>query len=155
MGLNCGIYHKAALLMESSATGLYEDDIDILSRLAHAHFLDKDYKAAATAFKRLKAIKSPIKPIELALEYIDALLETSDLKAVESELIELVQTTENIEATFKLGMFYKEVNNMEGALKYFNLLIINTKHIPNQHKKKYQTWIEEAEAELLELTRNQ
>ncbi len=151
--LKGGIYHKAAENLEMLAKGLYEDDNEVLSKLAHSYYLDGQFEKSVEAFQKIKKFHRKIEPTPLALEYVDALLEISDMPKAEEELIYIVKSSNNIEATFKLAMYYKETGNSEKARLYFNQLITDSK-FGNQHSyKANKTWIDEAQIELDQLSK--
>lgn len=143
-----GQFDAAIAEYQSSLSGLYEHDPQLLLGLARAQFGKGDFGTARASLDRLIAHNPEFKSAEGHLLYARALEGEGNLDKALDEFRALAGYYPGAEARVRYGQLLKRRGDTDGAHRVFSELLESAQLAPGHYRKAQREWLDVARREL-------
>ena len=139
--LNANLVDEAIDIYTGSLYGAYENDPDILLKLAKAYFRAGDNEKTKVTLLRLIEVNPDYKSDDGHLLYARSLENLNLLADAEKEYEVLARSYPGEEARARYGMLLIKIGKKEKARVVFGDISVRVKRAPKYYKQKEKEWI--------------
>ncbi len=141
-------YQQARDLYHESLSGLYENNPDIMYKLAASEFGLDNFAESQALLDSLIEINPDYKNQDAHLLYARSLAELGELEQATEEYETLISYYSGPEPAYRYGMLLKSQGNDDEARKVFTALLDKSSKSPAHYRKLHHEWISLASREL-------
>lgn len=141
--LLAGMPDDAISLFKDCLKGRYENDPDLLTGLAKAHFQKKNYTESITALDTIFAVQKSPKH-QIGLLYAEVLEESGQLEMAIVKYNDILKTSVGEETRYRLALLYMKVGKEEDAKCLFEIIVRNARLSPQYYRHSERKWIRKA-----------